>query len=302
MKVKRSEKTKRLSSELLRKIKKLHFKSRLIAQAVTAGQHKSVFKGSGIEFEEVRSYVPGDDVRAIDWKVSARMGKPFIKRYKEERELTVLLLIDMSASGYFGTSGTFKTDKALEISALLAFNTIHNNDRIGAIFFTDTVENYIPPGKGNSHVNRILTEIVSFEPKKKGTDINRPLSFLGDIGLKKSVVFLISDFISDPYLNQLKVLKIRNECIGIILSDPGEFSLPRFGILSLKDPETGQMITLNCRDKNTRDTFFNSKKKQYDFTINGLKKTGIDCIEISTEDSVAFKLSTYFKQREKRFL
>nr|MBC8363000.1 DUF58 domain-containing protein [Candidatus Desulfatibia profunda] len=185
-----------------------------------AGQYKSVFRGSGIEFEEVREYTPGDDVKSIDWKVSARLGRPFVKLYREERELIVMLLIDMSASGYFGTSGSLKQEIAAEVAAVLAFNAIRNNDKVGAILFTDRVEKYIPPMKGSSHVWRVIKELFAFEPQHKGTNIQDAIGYLGRVSRKRTVAFLISDFLSRDYSHQLKIAGKRHELIGVPVPNP----------------------------------------------------------------------------------
>jgi uncharacterized protein (DUF58 family) len=265
-----------------------------------AGQYKSVFRGSGIEFEEVREYSPGDEVKSIDWKVSARLGKPFVKLYREERELIVILLVDMSASGCFGTQENTKQETAAEIASILAFSAIRNNDKVGAILFTSDVEKYIPPKKGSTHVWRVIREIFSFEPTEKGTDIQNAVSYLGKVCRKKAVVFLISDFLSRDYLKRLNVVSKKHELIGVLVSDPGDFSLPSVGILSIQDFETGQHILLDASDERTRRRFFEHKKAEHQTTMENLKSASIDCVEVSTSDSAADVLIKYFRYREKR--
>ncbi|MFH1993594.1 MAG: DUF58 domain-containing protein [Pseudomonadota bacterium] len=264
-----------------------------------AGQYKSVFRGSGIEFEEVREYTPGDDVKSIDWKVSARLGRPFVKLYREERELIVMLLIDMSASGYFGTSGSLKQEIAAEVAAVLAFNAIRNNDKVGAILFTDRVEKYIPPMKGSSHVWRVIKELFAFEPQHKGTNIQDAIGYLGRVSRKRTVAFLISDFLSRDYSHQLKIAGKRHELIGVLVSDPGEFYLPAAGILSVQDLETGEQLLLDAFDPKTRQRFEAMKVAEYRAAKETLKASDIDCIEIKTNDSVADVLRKYFHYREK---
>ncbi len=289
-----------LSPELIKKIKKIHIKSNRQVNTLLAGQYRSVFRGSGIEFEEVRDYSPGDEVKNIDWKVSARMGRPFIKLYREERELVVMLLVDMSASGGFGTGDSLKTEKAVEVAAVLAFNAIRNNDKVGAILFTDTVEKYIPPKKGSSHVWRVIRAIFTFDPRGKGTDIQTAVSYLGRVCRKRTISFLISDFLSGNYLKRLKVTAKKHELIGVMISDPGEFFLPEAGMILIEDLETGKHLFLDASDANTRHLYQAKKRQQYEKTMERLKSADIDCIEISTRDVVTDALIKYFRYRKQR--
>jgi len=290
-----------LSPELIKKIKKIHIRSGHLVNTMMAGQYKSVFRGSGIEFEEVREYTPGDEVKDIDWKVSARMGRPYIKRYREEREQVVMLLLDMSASGGFGTAENLKRETAAEIASILAFNAIRSNDKVGAILFTDQVEKYIPPKKGSAHVWRVIKEFFAFEPQHTGTDINSAVGYLGRVARKKTVSFLISDFLSEDYIRRLKVTSKKHEMIGILLSDPGDFTLPEGGLLLVNDLETGQQVVLDASDHSTRKEYSALKTRQYQQTRELFKTSDIDCIEISTDDSVADALVRYFRLREQRF-
>ena len=289
-----------LSPEIIKKIKKIHIKSGRLVNTMMAGQYKSVFRGSGIEFEEVREYTPGDEVKSIDWKVSARLGRPYVKLYREERELIIMLLVDMSASGCFGTGENIKQETAAEIAAVLAFNAIRNNDKVGAILFTDQIEKYIPPKKGSAHVWRVIKEIFAFEPQHKGTDIQSAVRYLGRVCRKRTVAFLISDFLSPDYTHQLKIAGKKHELIGILLSDPGEFALPTAGILSVQDFETGERFFLDASDIKTRKAFEALKTDEYRRMIESFKTSDIDCIEISTRDSVADVLTKYFRYRERR--
>ena len=291
---------KKIPPEIFKKIKKFHIKSMFMVNSIVAGQHKSIFRGSGIEFEEVRDYFPGDDVKSIDWKTSARMGRPFVKLYREERDLNIMIFVDLSASGYFGTNGKLKIETAVEIASVLAFNAIRNNDKIGAILFTDSVEKYIPLGKGTSHVFNVIKEILSFAPQQKGTDIVNAVAFFQKVCIKKSILFLISDFISDNFVRQLKICAAKHELVGIIVSDPGEFSLPGTGILSFQDPETGEQAFLDLKDKKTCKLFKEKRLKQYRKNLNIFKTAGIDCIEINTDGSVTGPLIKYFENRGKR--
>lgn len=289
-----------LSPEIIKKIKKIHIKSGRIVNTMMAGQYKSVFRGSGIEFEEVRDYSPGDEVKSIDWKVSARLGRPFVKLYREERELVIMLVVDMSASGTFGTGETVKNETAAEIASILAFNAIRNNDKVGAILFTDRVEKYIPPKKGSAHVWRVIKEMFTFSPEHKGTDIGNAVAYLGRVCRKKTVTFLVSDFLSQDYIRQLKSVSKKHEIIAVMLSDPGEFILPEGGIIAVQDLETGQIHLLDASDEKTRQKYSNSKTKEYQDALNTLKMADMDCIEVSTAGSSADALLKYFRLREKR--
>ncbi|QTA81284.1 DUF58 [Desulfonema limicola] len=289
-----------LPPEIVKKIKKIHIKSSRLVNTMMAGQYKSVFRGSGIEFEEVREYSPGDEVKSIDWKVSARLGRPYIKRYREERELVVILLVDMSASGNFGTTENLKRETAAETAAILAFNAIRNNDKVGAILFTDTVEKYIPPKKGASHVWRVIKEIFTFEPERTGTDIQNAVLYLGRVCRKKTVSFLISDFLDKNYAKQLRMISKKHELVGVLLSDPGDFHLPGAGIFYAQDFETGDFIELDASDENTRKKYTEIKTKEHRIITSLLSSSDIDPVEISTADSPADELTKYFRYREKR--
>jgi len=296
-----------LSPELIKKIKRIHIKTGRKVNTMMAGQYKSVFRGMGIEFEEVREYSPGDEVKSIDWKVSARLGRPFVKLFREERELIVMLLVDMSASGIFGTTENLKRETAAEIAAILAFNAIRNNDKIGLILFTDRVEKYIPPKKGSAHVWRVIKEIFAFEPKNKGTNIIDAVQYLGRVCRKKSVSFLISDFLNsdNPEIlyqqaHRLKVTSKKHELIGVLLSDPGEFQLPASGIIYVQDLETGEYLAFDASDQSTRRGFHEQKLMEYQQSRNLLNICEMDCIEINTGDDSADVLTRYFRSRELR--
>ena len=289
-----------LPAELIKKIKTIHIKTGRLVNTMMAGQYKSVFRGTGIEFEEVREYSPGDEVKDIDWKVSARMGRPYVKRYVEERELVVMLLLDLSASGQFGTTGNRKKDIAAEIASILAFNAIRNNDKVGAILFTDRVEKYIPPKKGASHVWRVIKEFFAYEPQYRGTDIMAAIDYLGRVCRKKTVSFVISDFLSGDYALPLKVVSKKHEMIAVLLSDPGDFSLPPGGIITLRDLETGELFYVDGSDKTSREQYQNISRGEYQKTLELLKTADVDCIQIQTNDSVTDALTRYFRLREKR--
>ena len=289
-----------LPPDIIKKIKKIHIRSGRMVNTMMAGQYKSVFRGSGIEFEEVREYSPGDEVKSIDWKVSARMGRPYIKLYREERELVVMLLVDMSASGGFGTSDRLKREAAAEIASILAFNAIRNNDKVGAILFTREVEKYIPPNKGSAHVWRVIKEFFAFQPRHRGTDISTAVGYLGRVARKRTVAFLISDFISPDYVRPLKITAKRHELIAVLLTDPGEFQLPPGGVVAMDDLETGEHLLLDASDATTRQRFQALNREAYGRTRELLKTADIDCIEIDTAASAADALIRYFRQRERR--
>ncbi len=289
-----------IPKEIIKKIKKIHIKSSRTVNTLMAGQYRSVFRGAGIEFEEVREYSPGDEIKSIDWKVSARLGKPFIKLYREERESIVMLLIDMSASLRFGTFSGMKLEKAAEVASVLAFSAIKNNDKVGIIFFTDRVEKYIPPKKGSGHIWRIIKEIFTFEPQSSGTDISTAIDFLANISRKKTLCFIISDFIADSYLKNLKTAGQRHEFIGIVLYDKGEFYLPEKGLVSMKCFETHKKIVLDASHIQTRQFYEQKKREQYNNVLKKLKMASVDCIEMGTDSSVSDTLSGYFRYREQR--
>ncbi len=289
-----------IPAHIIKKIRRIHIKSSRMVNTVMAGQYRSVFRGSGIEFEEVREYCPGDDIKTLDWKVSARLGKPFVKVYREERESIVMLLVDMSFSLKFGTFSGSKLEKAAETASVLAFNAIRNNDRVGVIFFTDRVEKYIPPKKGSAHVWRVIKEIFTFCPEGRGTSIGSALDYLARISRKRCIAFVLSDFLDDSYLKALKTVRRRHEIIGILIHDRNEFQLPGKAVVSLADLETGSRIMLDAFDRKTRDRFSSCIRSRHDMTIQSFSKAKADVIELGTQDSVSDVLIRYFRYREKR--
>ena len=293
-----------LSPEIIKKIKKVHIKTGRMVNTIMAGQYRSIFRGAGIEFEEVREYSPGDEVKSIDWKVSARMGKPFIKRYREEREQVVMLLVDMSASGRFGTTQSVKRETSAEIAAILAFNAIRNNDKAGAILFTDRVERYIPPKKGSAHVWRLIREIFTFQPEHTGTDIIEAVDFLARVCRKRTVAFLISDFLTEDFGSsatlRIKSAARKHELISVLVCDPGEFRLPKGGIISFQDLETGETRYLDASDRRTREHYRASRQVGHDHNLKTHKTMDMDCIEMPTDGGAADALVRYFRYRERR--
>lgn len=293
-----------LPVDLIKKIKKVHLRTGRTVNTLMAGQYKSVFRGAGIEFEEVREYSPGDDVKSIDWKVSARLGKPFVKRYREERELIIMLLVDLSASGRFGTLDNSKQEIAAEVAAILAFNAIRNNDKVGAILFTDQVERYIPPQKGSGHVWRVIKEIFTHQPQRTGTDVSSAVGFLGRVCRKRTTAFLISDYIlpesAEVVDRQMRSTARKHELINVLISDPGEFELPSGGIIIMRDLESGRWIQMDAGNAHTRNDYTDQCRRRHQRISDQFKAADLDCIHISTRDSAADELSKYFRLRERR--
>ncbi len=289
-----------IPAHIIKKIKRIHIKSGRTVNSIMAGQYKSVFRGSGIEFEEVREYTPGDDVKIIDWKVSARLGKPFVKLYKEERESIVMLLIDMSSSLKFGTFSGSKLERAAEVASVLAFNAIKNNDKVGVIFFTDRIEKYIPPKKGSGHIWRVIKEIFTFSPQGQGTNISAALDYFAKISKKRSFVFVLSDFLDDGYLKSLRTVRQRHEIIGVMIYDKGSFKLPLKGIVTLCDFETSKELVFDGFNKKTREEFTSIRQTDHKKTLNLFSKAKSDVIELETSVSVSDTLLQYFRFRERR--
>lgn len=289
-----------LPSELLKKVKLVHIRTGRVVDTIFAGQYKSAFRGQGMEFEEFRDYSPGDDIKRIDWKVSARMGRPYVKIYREERELNIMLLVDLSGSLEFGTGQGLKKDTALEAAAVLAFSAIRNNDKIGAIFFTDKVEKYLPPKKGASHVWRIIKEIVSFRPESRGTDLGAALEFMGRVMRKRSVGFIISDFLSPDYSRPMRIVSGRHELIGVRVADAGDARLPKAGFVQARDLETGVETVLDCSSKAVRRAYEGLVRQRIDQARSRLAKAKVEMVDISTDQSVSDSLGLFFRKRESR--
>lgn len=289
------------SPDILRKIKRIHIKSRRIADSMMTGKYRSAFKGVGMEFEEVREYVSGDEVRSIDWKVSARMGKPFVKLFKEERERIVMLLIDMSASNKFGAKGTLKIEKAAEVAAVLAFNAIRSGDKAGAILFTDRVEKYIPPKRGAGHIWMLLREIFSFEPEGRGTDISQALSYFARINRRKTLAFLVSDFLDTGFEKEMRLVSRKHELISVMISDRSEYELPDSGIFLLKDFETGHISFADTGDGVFRRAYMEKVRGIRENTLAMMRYSDVDVIDVDTLSDVSERLEAYFRKRERRF-
>ncbi len=290
-----------LASEIIKKIRRIEIRTRRIVDQITGGAYKSVFKGQGMEFDEVREYQEGDDVRSIDWNVSARMGHPFIKKFVEEREMTVFLLVDVSASGFFGSNGKSKLETIAELSALLAFSAIRNQDQVGLLLFSDQDELFIPPKKGKSHVLRLIRELLAHKSQNKGTDIGRALKQLNRVQKKKAVVFLISDMIDKKdFSKELKISSKRHDLIGIHVSDQREQKISKSGIINFEDSESGTITFANTISSKFRSVYQNISTKRSDINDKLFKDSGVDLIKITNGEDYIKPLMSFFKKREKK--
>ncbi len=289
-----------ISKELAKKIRYLQIYTSKAVNDSLAGEYASVFKGRGMEFDEVREYQPGDEVRSIDWNVTARMGHPYVKRFVEERELTVMFLVDLSASGSFGSTKRIKNEVAAELCALVAFSAIKNNDKVGLIVFTDEIEMFVPPGKGSSHVLRLIENLLTFEPKQSKTDIAGALEYMGKTMKKKSVVFLVSDFMGEGYEQQLNVLSKRHDLIAVSVTDPREVSLPNVGLIELEDAETGKRVVVDTGSAEVRRRYKATSAKRAGDLQELMRSMGIDLIKVFTDQDYMKDLVSFFKTREKR--
>jgi uncharacterized protein (DUF58 family) len=288
------------TAEILKKIKTLEIKTRGLVETAFAGDYHSVFKGRGMNFEDVREYQPGDEIRSIDWNVTARMGTAFVKKFTEERELTVVLVVDVSASGNFGSTTQSKRELAAEVACLLAFSAIRNNDKVGLLLFTDRVELFIPPKKGRSHTLRLIREILFFQPEGRGTDPALALDHLNKIVTRRSVVFFISDFQAPDFSHSLAVSGRRHDFIAIHVQDEREKALPNIGMITLEDAETGEQIEINTADRQTRLRFADLADERTDDLAHTLRRNSIDAIALRTGEDYLPALRTFFKQREHR--
>lgn len=286
------------TSELLKKVRKIEIKTRGLSSHIFSGEYHSAFKGRGMAFSEVREYTPGDDIRSIDWNVTARFNTPFVKVFEEERELSVVLLVDVSASGGFGTQKQLKQDLITELCAVVAFSASQNNDKIGVIFFSDKIEKFIPPKKGKTHVLRIIRELIEFKPENKQTNIELALKYLSSIIKKRSIVFVISDFLTENnYKDALKIANKRHDIVALRIIDKAETELPEIGLVKLKDNETGRITWINTSDKQFRKQFTVNQKKFEDDIKDTFNRSGIDATKIYTHESYVKPLMNLFKNR-----
>lgn len=286
------------TSELLKKVRKIEIKTRGLSSQVFSGEYHSAFKGRGMAFSEVRDYTPGDDVRTIDWNVTARFNSPFIKVFEEERELSVVLLVDVSASGAFGTHSQVKQDLITELCAVVAFSAAQNNDKIGVIFFSDKIEKFIPPKKGKSHVLRIIRELIEFKPENKKTNIEIALKYMNNVIKKRSIVFVLSDFYAETnYRDALKIANKKHDVVALRVVDKAEQELPAIGLIKLKDNETGKIMWVDSSDKSFRKQFAVNHLKFEDELKDIFNRSGIDATKIFTHESYIKPLMNLFKNR-----
>ena len=285
------------TKEILKKVRKIEIKTRRLSDHIFSGEYHTSFKGRGMTFSEVRQYQYGDDVRAIDWNVTARYNEPYIKVFEEERELTMMLMVDCSGSESFGTQNQLKSEVITEIAATLAFSSTQNNDKVGLILFSDEIELFIPPKKGKSHVLRIIRELIEFQPKSKKTDIAQALKFLSSVMKKKAIVFMISDFMSKDYEHTLKIASKKHDLTGIRVYDAREESLPNLGLVNMLDAETGKSVMVNTSSKTVRRSYEEHYKTNVNYFKNVFSKCGAGAVSSRVDESYVTKLLGYFKAR-----
>lgn len=291
-----------LNSEILSKIKKIELRSRKLVDDVFSGKYHSVFKGQGLEFSEVREYVPGDDVRRISWNVTARRNKPYIKKYDEEREQTVMFVVDLSASGQFGSKSVVKNDLIAELTAVLAFSALKNGDRAGLLTFTDVVEQYIKPQKNKKHILRLIDIILSYKPQNKRTNIENALKSLNRLCKRKALVFLISDFYDENFDRMLKVTAKKHDLVCIKVSDPKEQEIPKKGLFRLQDAETGLVTDIDFSSREVREEYYKNLKKHEDYLDDTFKVAKTDVMNIYTDRPYILELIKFFKSRQEKAL
>jgi uncharacterized protein (DUF58 family) len=291
--------------EMLKKVRQVELRTRRLVTDALAGEYHSVFKGRGMDFDEVREYTPGDEVRLIDWNVTARTGTTFIKKLREERELTILLAVDVSASGTFGSRDQSKRELAAELASVLAFSAIRNRDNVGLLLFTDEVEQFIPPGKGRQHVLRVIREILFCTPQRRGTDIAAALDFLNDVQRRRAVVFVISDFLEPAAAQerlklQLRLANKRHDLVLLHLRDPREEELPAVGLLTLEDAETGEVREIDTSSRRVRESFRRRALDRLDQFRRAARQAGVDLLELRTGEPYSHALYTFFQNRTRR--
>ena len=288
------------TQELLKKVRKIEIKTRGLSNHLFSGEYHSAFKGRGMAFSEVREYQLGDEIRTIDWNVTARFNHPYVKVFDEERELTVMLLMDVSASENFGTQNQQKQDLATELCAVLAFSAIQNNDKVGVIFFSDKIEKFIPPKKGRSHILMIIRELIDFKPENKGTDVGVALKYFTSAIKKKCTAFIISDFISPSFEAELKIANKKHDVIALRLYDKHEEEFPDLGLIPVRDEESGQLMWVNTSDKDVRAAFKTEANKREAYLRDTFSRSGVDVAAIGTHETYVKPLMTLFRKREKK--
>jgi uncharacterized protein (DUF58 family) len=289
-----------LPREVIRKIRQIQITTGRAVNDVLGGQYHSVFKGRGMEFSEVREYQPGDEIRTIDWNVTARMGHPFVKKFTEERELTVMLLVDVSGSEIFGSVRQLKNELAAEVAAVLAFSAIKNNDKVGLVMFSDHIEMFVPPKKGKNHVLRVIRDILYHKPSGRRTDIPAGLRFMRKLTKRRSVTFLISDFIAENYKKSLQVAKQRHDIVAIAITDPREMDLPPIGIIELEDAETGERVLFDSAHEPSRRAYWELAVRRQRERTQILRSCGVDTVELRTDEPYLKPLIKFFRMREAR--
>ena len=289
-----------IPKEILKKVKRIEIATRGLVNDVFSGEYHSVFKGRGMEFAEVREYQFGDDIRNIDWNVTARSDHPYVKVFDEERELTVMLMVDVSSSGNFGTTNQMKGEVAAELCAVLAFSAIKNNDKVGLMIFSDRIEKFIPPRKGKQHVLRVIREILYFKPEESRTNLSVALEYLSRVIKRKSIVFLISDFLTEDYEKALQVANKKHDIIAIDIIDPREVEMPSVGLLELEDAETGETVMVDTSNPAIRGSFYSQSKEERDTRETFFKSIGVDNININTDRSYVEPITKFFRMRAKR--
>jgi uncharacterized protein (DUF58 family) len=287
------------TAELLKKVRKIEIKTKGLSRHIFSGEYHSAFKGRGMSFSEVRDYTYGDDVRNIDWNVTARTGHPHVKVFEEERELTVVLVVDVSGSSFFGTRKQFKNDLLTELSAVLAFSALTNNDKVGAILHTDKIEKYIPPAKGKKNILRIIRELLFFEPERSGTDLSVALDYLNNVQKKRAIVFVLSDFRTPPYEKSLVIAARKHDVIGMMLYDIAEVEMPNVGLIKVRDNETGKEKTIDTSSRYVREKIKESYDEHHNRFKETFRKTGSDTIDIRTDQNYVKSLLQFFKSRSK---
>ena len=288
------------TTELLKKVRKIEIKTKGLSNHIFSGEYHTVFKGRGMSFSEVREYQFGDDIRAIDWNVTARFNHPFVKIFEEERELTVMLLVDVSQSAFFGTKSQFKNEMITELCAVLSFSAISNNDKVGVIFFSDKIEKFIPPKKGTSHILRIIRELLDFHPEDSGTNLSEALKYLNNVIKKRSITFVLSDFMDRDYSDSLSIAKRRHDIVGIRIYDPKEMEVPDIGLVRVLDAETKQLMWLDTSRKSVREAYAKQYLDNLGYCRTAFLKSGADLISIRTDESYTNALLKFFRRRESK--
>ena len=289
-----------LSKELIKRIRRLEITTRKVVSALLAGSYHSVFKGRGMAFSEVRQYHPGDEVRTIDWNVTARMNDPYVKVFTEERELTVMLLVDVSASEEFGSKTRPKSETAAEVAAQIAFSAIANNDRVGLVLFSDQVEKVVPPRKGRKHVLRVVSDILSYKPKRKGTNLSAGLTWLSHAARRKTVTFLISDFLAVGYEQAMRIVSRKHDLVPVVVFDPFEETFPSLGLAELEDPETGERWIIDTSDPRIRGRFTQEMRRRREDRTRFFQKLSLDHVELKSGEDHSLALQRFFRARARR--